>query len=139
MRTANIMKLLLFSLLLVSGQSWARSGHGGGYHGGGGHFAGHGGHGGFSIGFYGGYPYYGYPFYRDPFFYGYGYPYYSSPVIVTTPATPPTYIEQSPSVQSQELAAGYWYYCQNPAGYYPYVKECQEPWQQVEPTPPSSR
>ena len=135
MKTANALKLLFLALLLASSQSWARGGHGGG-HGGGGHY---GGRGGFSIGFYGGYPYYGYPYYRDPFFYGYGYPYYSSPVIVTTPATPPTYIEQAPpAAQNQELPAGYWYYCQNPAGYYPYIKECQEPWQQVEPTPPPS-
>jgi hypothetical protein len=30
----------------------------------------------------------------------------------------------------------YWYYCQNPAGYYPYVQRCGSPWQPVPPTPP---
>jgi hypothetical protein len=30
----------------------------------------------------------------------------------------------------------YWYYCQNPAGYYPYVQRCGNPWQPVPPTPP---
>ena len=30
----------------------------------------------------------------------------------------------------------YWYYCQNPAGYYPYVQQCSMPWQPVPATPP---
>ena len=29
----------------------------------------------------------------------------------------------------------YWYYCNNPAGYYPYVKSCRGPWRAVTPTP----
>jgi hypothetical protein len=29
-----------------------------------------------------------------------------------------------------------WYYCNSPAGYYPYVTQCSGPWQQV--TPPAS-
>ncbi|HUO91681.1 MAG TPA: hypothetical protein VMU22_02115 [Rhizomicrobium sp.] len=29
----------------------------------------------------------------------------------------------------------YWYYCEDPAGYYPYVQQCNGPW---EPVPPSS-
>ena len=31
-------------------------------------------------------------------------------------------------------APQYWYYCQNPPGYYPYVPQCAGPWQ---PVPPS--
>jgi hypothetical protein len=27
--------------------------------------------------------------------------------------------------------SGYWYYCQNPAGYYPYVTQCTVGWQAV--------
>jgi hypothetical protein len=27
----------------------------------------------------------------------------------------------------------YWYYCQNPAGYYPYVQQCNGAWQPVPP------
>jgi hypothetical protein len=48
---------------------------------------------------------------------------------------PQEYIQQSPAPQQQ----GYWYYCQNPQGYYPYVKECPAGWLQVvpQPTPPS--
>lgn len=33
----------------------------------------------------------------------------------------------------------YWYYCDNPAGYYPYVKSCHGPWRAVTPTPPSQQ
>ena len=29
----------------------------------------------------------------------------------------------------------YWYYCDNPPGYYPYVKECKDAWEPVPPTP----
>ena len=44
--------------------------------------------------------------------------------------TPQTYIQQEPPTQQ------YWYYCQNPQGYYPYVGECPDGWQQVAPQPP---
>lgn len=33
----------------------------------------------------------------------------------------------------------YWYYCSNPAGYYPYVKSCRGPWRAVTPTPQDSQ
>lgn len=29
-----------------------------------------------------------------------------------------------------------WYYCRNPAGYYPYVAQCRGQWEQVPATPP---
>jgi hypothetical protein len=29
------------------------------------------------------------------------------------------------------VAPYYWYYCQNPVGYYPYVQQCAGPWQPV--------
>ncbi|MGZ5575376.1 MAG: hypothetical protein ACXWEV_00735 [Methylobacter sp.] len=28
---------------------------------------------------------------------------------------------------------GYWYYCTNPAGYYPYIRQCSAAWQKVIP------
>ena len=46
------------------------------------------------------------------------------PVVVAAPA-PPVYT-QSPQ---------YWYYCQNPAGYYPSVPQCPTQWLQVAPQP----
>jgi hypothetical protein len=102
--------------------------HGGGFHGGGfggfhgrgfdgfhGHFAGM--HhdfgvrhdrviGGLGFGFYG-YPYYGYP-YSWNYYPDYGYYDYSQP-----------YSSQT------------WYYCSDPAGYYPYVTQCNTGWQTV--------
>jgi hypothetical protein len=71
--------------------------------------------------------------------YAYGYPYgyayaYPDPVY----AEAPVYVEQSRPAQ-RELASGYWYYCTDPAGYYPYVQSCTQPWMQVapQPAPPS--
>ncbi len=87
-------------------------------------------------GWWGGWPYtFAYPYtYGYPYAYGYGYSYpeypYSDPAYVQ--ADPPVYAEQSPQVQPG-LPAGYWYYCTNPAGYYPYVQSCGKPWMQVTP------
>jgi hypothetical protein len=61
-----------------------------------------------------GYPYYDYP--------GYSYPYYA----------PPVYVQPQPPPQQPY----YWYYCQNPQGYYPYVQQCPNGWMQV--VPPAS-
>lgn len=49
--------------------------------------------------------------------------YYAQPVYVAP--NPPGYIEQ-----------GYWYYCNDPAGYYPSVQSCPQGWQRVVPTSP---
>lgn len=148
---------------VTSNPVWARGGggghfgggggfHGGGFRGGGhfggGHFGGGGFRGGgfgygrgiyglgiglglgYGIGYYGGYG--GYPYYGGYGGGGYGYP----PNVVTVPTSPPVYIQQSPPVV-QQYQSGYWYYCSNPEGYYPYVKECPNGWQQVPPTPPT--
>lgn len=68
------------------------------------------------------------------------YPYYA-PRVVTVPAPQVVYVEQSPPPQAATgaapLPAGWWYYCPNPAGYYPYVQTCTQPWQPVEPRPPT--
>ena len=128
---------------ITSNYVWARGGggYGGGYgggHYGGGHYGGgwgygHGGsYGRSSFGIYFGAPFYSYPYYGYP----YQYPYYYPPAVVTVPVTPPVYIQQSPPA-AQQNAPGYWYYCNNPEGYYPYIKECPNGWQQVEPLPPS--
>ena len=64
------------------------------------------------------------------------YPYYSS-----YPA-PPVVIEQRPQayVQQNQQESDYWYYCQNPEGYYPYVKSCPGGWMKVVPdTVPAGR
>ena len=130
---------------ITSNSAWAHGGGGVGHVGGGwggryrgGHYSGgwgygHGGHNGYSsFGFYFGAPFYSYPYYSYP----YQYPYYYPPAIITVPATPPVYIQRSPSA-AQQNPPGYWYYCNNPEGYYPYIKECPNGWQQVEPVPPA--
>ena len=61
---------------------------------------------------------------------GYPYYYYEPPVIIQK--APEIYVEPQPQVQEQH----YWYYCQNPQGYYPYVKRCPEGWMKVVPSPP---
>lgn len=83
------------------------------------------------------YPY-GYPAY--PYSYPYPayptYPTYAPGVVVTTPAivtTPPavTYVERTD--QAEAPAAGYWYWCASPSGWYPEVSECPGGWQPVAP------
>ncbi|MEI8570826.1 hypothetical protein U737_18090 [Methylomonas sp. LW13] len=101
------------------------------HHYGGRHFGGH-----FrpGFGFYFGAPLYPRPFYPSYPYYP-AYPYYPREII-TVPVQPPVYIERERSQpQNAPLAEGYWYYCNDPAGYYPYVKDCANGWQQVEPTP----
>ncbi len=59
------------------------------------------------------------------------YPYpgpYAPSVIVQTPQSPPVAQPQSPV----------WYYCDQAAGYYPYVPECPSGWRTVPATPPAS-
>jgi hypothetical protein len=56
-------------------------------------------------------------------------PYYAP--VIAVPASPPVYIEQGAASEP-----AYWYHCEDPEGYYPYVKECPGGWQRVVPTPP---
>lgn len=131
---------------IPSTSAWARGGGhgGGGGHLGGGHYGGwsHG-HGGYygGIGLLGlglglgyGLSYYGAPYYPPYYSPYYAYP----PAVIAIPATPPVYIQQTPPA-AQQYPSGYWYYCNNPNGYYPYIKECPQGWQQVEPIPSSPR
>lgn len=112
-----------------AGQGW-NGGHGGhGWHGG------HGG-GGFRTSIFLGGGFYGPGFFWPrpwaPYYaYGSPYPYAYSPQVVGQ--SPPTFVQQEPE------AASYWYYCQNPQGYYPYVPQCGSGWMQVVPPqgPPS--
>ncbi|HWU36839.1 MAG TPA: hypothetical protein VN203_04270, partial [Candidatus Acidoferrum sp.] len=74
-----------------------------------------------------GYPYYPYPSYPYP---DYPYPYYGGPPAVVQ-QQPPVYIQQEPQAQTQQPT--YWYYCQNPQGYYPHVQQCPGGWMTVVP------
>lgn len=134
MQKQSVVVILLMTAALYSPLSSA-DGHHGGHHGGG-HHGGFGHRSGFSIGLYAGSPYYGYPYYYgSPYGYGYGSSYYyNPPVVVTSPPPPPVYIEQAaPAPDPADKT--YWYYCTDPQGYYPYVRDCKVQWQTVEPVP----
>ncbi len=99
----------------------------------------------FNFGIHLGYPgYYGYnyydPFY-DPFFYP---PFYNYPPVVVpiappviVPPTPPVYIQQQEAPAAAQPQTNDWYYCQDPEGYYPYIKQCPGGWMRVSPHPPA--
>jgi hypothetical protein len=61
----------------------------------------------------------GWYFYPEPI---YPYPTYVAPVIVAQPAPPlPTGLPPTT----------FWYFCDSPRGYYPYVTSCAVPWHEV--------
>ena len=63
------------------------------------------------------------------------YPYYAEPPPIVVREQPPAYIPRQPNAPVQH----YWYYCQNPQGYYPDVRQCTHQWMKVVPTPPTAR
>ena len=117
---------------------------------------------GFHYGYWGPGPYWGSPWYP-----AYYYPPYPPTVIVTTPPAPVQYIERpaqpaaapapvaasgpfapvppqatpapAPQAQTAGMTPGYWYFCENPRGYYPHVPECPVPWKAVPPVPPPAQ
>jgi hypothetical protein len=68
-----------------------------------------------------------------PFWGPYWTPYTYPPVVVAPP--PQVYVPPSPPVAAQPPPLSYWYYCADPQGYYPYVRECPGGWRQVAPQP----
>ena len=74
--------------------------------------------------------------FRPHVFFGVGVavPFWYPAYVYPGPVYAPPVVAQ-PAPQPQQ----YWYYCQSPQGYYPYVKECPSSWLQVvpQPTPPS--
>ena len=139
-----------------SGTSYRGSGTGGGYHGSRGSYHGSGSryHGSTSYhgGYKSGYKYHGHnshhghgnsyrfwiggwapgwwgPAYPYPRYYPYYFPYYPYPYYA-----PGTVIAEQPALSdpSQDQDS-YWYYCQNPQGYYPYIKSCPGGWMKVVP------
>jgi hypothetical protein len=154
-RMARPLQYAAAALLCIATLGWpnlsnaAHGGGGGGFHGGGGGFHGGGLHGGgfhgFGGGWHGGFaggnshggnwyhgwhngrygwwwwggPAVGFTFYDYPYGWGYwpDYGYYGDY-----------------GYGQQPYAGQYWYYCSDPAGYYPYVQQCNVQWQ---PVPPS--
>jgi hypothetical protein len=117
--------------LVMCGSAWADRGFGhggwhGGWHGGGSHF-----------GVFVGAPLF-WPYYSTPYpYYPYPYPYsYDYPPVTVGQSSAPLYIEQG---QEQAAPQQYWYFCSDPKGYYPYVKQCPAGWQPVSPQAPSPK
>jgi hypothetical protein len=60
---------------------------------------------------------------------------YGAPPVVVAPA-PPVEVQPAPQVYVQPLPLQtYWYYCEAPSGYYPYVQQCPGGWRPVNPSP----
>jgi hypothetical protein len=75
-------------------------------------------------------PWYPYGLYGHPYM-----PYVMPYVMIPRPLViqPPAY------VQSQEFPSQYWYYCQDPQGYHPYISDCPGGWMKVVPQTVLSR
>lgn len=143
---AALVLVLLGAAPASADRGWNHGGHGG--HGGYGHGGyGYGGHGGYRG--YGGYGHHGYGHYGywrggfhvgvplwwglgavwGPSWWGPSYPAYPAyPAYAGPPAVAqrqaPVYVQQEPQ---------YWYYCQSPQGYHPYVQHCPGGWLTVVP------
>jgi hypothetical protein len=153
-----VMLILLVTFLLVQplnaqGRGGGHSGGRGGSYGGGGrgHYGGYAhGHG------YGYYGRYGYGWWGNPYWWGYsywrGYPYwwdypyssYYDPYYYEGYGAPPVLPQGvTPPAESGQQQPSYWHFCQDPEGYYPYVKDCPGGWMTVVPpkpnTPPPSK
>jgi len=82
------------------------------------------------------YPYYygyGYGGYRP---YGYGAYGYDAPTVIVE-REPTVYVQRAPVAPVTQAATGpapLWFYCTDPAGYFPYVKHCSQPWISVDPS-----
>jgi hypothetical protein len=114
--------VLCIAGLMVEGAQAGGYGHYGGS--GHGYYGGYG-HGGYYRGGWRGGIYLGAPIIGGWPWYPYGYYPYSSPPVV---------VQQNPIyVEPQQEETYYWYYCQSPKGYYPYVKSCPSGWMKVVP------
>jgi hypothetical protein len=95
-----------------------------------------------SLGYgWGGYPhssaslglYYGDPFFWGPYYDPFPPPYYYTPRTVIIERDPPVYV-QRPQTPAPTSAPAVWYYCPEPAGYYPHIPTCTQAWVPVDPS-----
>ena len=59
-------------------------------------------------------------------------------IIIPAPAPAPVYIQRAPvapAPAAPTLDPGYWYYCAESGGYYPYVDRCSGSWIKTPPRP----
>lgn len=80
--------------------------------------------------YWGGWPYTWGAAYAVP----YVLPYAAAPLVVTTATAPQVIVQSAP----QAGADSFWYYCTQPAGYFPYVQSCSQQWMKVVPQVPGS-
>jgi hypothetical protein len=72
---------------------------------------------------------------------GYAWPYAVAPLVVNTAPAPQVFLQQEPLVTTPAPAPAepsYWYYCTQPAGYFPYVQDCSHAWMKVVPQVPGA-
>lgn len=112
-RAISAFIVLLALLLAIPWMSYAGHGH-----------YGHGHHGGTRV-FIGGSFWFGPPPFWGPRYYYGGPVYYAPPPVIVQPST--RYIERG------QEETEYWYYCENPQGYYPYIRSCPGGWMKVVP------
>jgi hypothetical protein len=149
----KILALMILGVFALCGGVAMAQGHEGGYENGGAKasaVAYHGDHYGYRYGGWGGYRgSYGYPGWYGPSVGLYvgvpsyapsGYPYYPSAVYdpstagpYPADAPPATGSFTPPNAEQSPAPSSYWYYCADPAGYYPYVQQCSSGWTPVAP------
>jgi hypothetical protein len=141
---ARVMRPLAVALVVAGGAlSLPAPADAGGWHGGGWHGGGwHGGccWGGPRFSLFFGFPaFYPYPSYAYAAPYSYPYPYpaynYAPPYY---PPAPPTTVVQQQAPPRGPAPVQYWYYCDNPRGFYPYVQSCGAGWKPVPAQPPGA-
>jgi len=143
-RLTAVMLILSVAFLFVqtveaADRGGGHGGHGGGHYGGFGHGHGHGFFGGFGYGWWGypywwDYPYYPYSYPYYPYYYPYYDPYYYG--AYGEPPAPPQGVP--PPAESGQQQPSFWQFCQDPEGYYPYVKDCRAGWLRVVPPKPNT-
>lgn len=90
---------------------------------------------------YGWGPGFGFPY---PYAYPYaaGYPVASVPLVIDATPVTQTYVQQQPvaeaAIQPAAPVTNFWFYCTQPAGYFPYVQSCTQPWITVSPPNPAN-
>lgn len=73
-----------------------------------------------------------FPFFYGPYPHYYPYSPYPPTIIIETP--PPVTV--APNNQPGTPQPQYWFYCENPRGYYPNIQRCNMSWLRVIPSPP---
>ncbi|MCU0920243.1 MAG: hypothetical protein MUF16_07885 [Burkholderiaceae bacterium] len=84
--------------------------------------------------YWGGWPYAWGGAYAAPYALSYSVPSAVAPLVVNAAPAPQVIVQAAPAVP----ADSYWYYCTQPAGYFPYVQNCSQPWMRVVPQVPGS-